>query len=342
MPVDMSLLLKNVRIAFANGQRASGMWLLDYAIRLADEALSPLPPPLDTAIALDPGVVRQSNEDCVLAVQGTLKETQEVFGLFVICDGMGGHIHGLDAAHLAIETIAESVFPSLLKGSAPGGNWMHVLVEGVQAANRTIYLRNQAESRTSHDGVGQERTCERETTPMNLMGTTVTAALLLGNTVSVVNVGDSRAYLYRPQDGLVRITLDHSWVATLYDLAHQRLTPEGIYTHPQRNQLFRALGTQASVELDTFVIEMPPDAVLLLCSDGLWEMTRDLKIEEVLSLDRCAPFLAQRLLDLAKEGGARDNISCIVVQGSQRSKRLDISEASTLIDPVAGLTRLVS
>src|SRR5579885_1629617 len=118
MPVDMSLLLKNVRIAFANGQRASGMWLLDYAIRLADEALSPLPPPLDTAIALDPGVVRQSNEDCVLAVQGTLKETQEVFGLFVICDGMGGHIHGLDAAHLAIETIAESVFPSLLKGSA--------------------------------------------------------------------------------------------------------------------------------------------------------------------------------------------------------------------------------
>jgi serine/threonine protein phosphatase PrpC len=342
MPVDMNLLLKNVRIAFANGQREPGMLLLNYAIRLADEGLSPLRLPLDTAIALDPGMVRQNNEDCVLAVQGTLSQTSDVFGLFIVCDGMGGHTHGLDAAHLAIETIAESVLPYFVEGAAPADDWMQVLVEAVQAANRAIYLRNQSETQTSQGRMSREHARERDTAPMNLMGTTVTAALLLRNTFSVVSVGDSRAYLYRPHEGLVRITLDHSWVATLYDLAHQRLTPEGIYTHPQRNQIFRALGVQATVELDTFVVDLSPDAVLLLCSDGLWEMTRDLKIEEVMSGEYSAPYLAHRLLELAKEGGARDNISFIVVQDRRRSQHLDISAQETLVDPVAGLTRLVS
>lgn len=342
MPVDFRLLLQNTHAAFTNGQTQHGLFLLNYAIRYADDPQLPGDLRFDAAVALDIGLVREAQEDCLFAFQGILPETQEAFGLFIVCDGVGGHIHGQEAAALAIETMVESVFSRLL-GKTGSEDWIRLLIEGVQAANRAVYLRNQSLQQTTQERATTAWASGTHTAPTHLMGTTMTAALLVHETAYVVNVGDSRTYLYRPQTGLVRITVDHSVVANLFHLAQSRITPEEMYTHPQRNQILRALGTDPFVEVDTFVASLQENAVLLLCSDGLWEMTRDSQIEATLGCDwACAPYMAHRLLALAREGGARDNVGLIVVQVNGRQRRVDISEMATVIQPVEALTRLVA
>jgi serine/threonine protein phosphatase PrpC len=239
----------------------------------------------------------------------------------------------LDAAHLATQTIVESILPRLMDGRAACADWTRVLVEGVQAANRAIYLRNQSLHQVQN---------EMDTAPTSIMGTTVTGALLLGETAYVVNVGDSRTYLYQSMEGLTRITVDHSLVANLFHLAEHRLTPEGIYTHPQRNHIFRALGTDPCVEVDTFVVPLHADAILLLCSDGLWEMTRDGRIEEILESEwATASTMAKLLLAQAYAGGGRDNVGLVVVQVNGRQRHSDIGNLATITEPIDALSRLV-
>src|SRR6266496_5811066 len=148
--IHLSLLLQSTQVAFVNGQMQQGMFLLNYATRLADDpsCLSPLSS-LDAAIGLDRGLVRESTEDCAVALRGMLPQTQDVFGLFVICDGMGGHAHGQEAAHLAIQTLLEHVFPFLMQENTPSCDWGQMLVEGVEMANRVISLRNRLMQQTN-------------------------------------------------------------------------------------------------------------------------------------------------------------------------------------------------
>jgi len=343
MAVDLGLLLQNAQTAFANGQQDHGLFLLNYAASFAGDALASSHLPLDVAIGLDAGFVRKANEDCVFTLQGMRPETREGFGLFLICDGMGGHTHGLYAAHLAVASIVETVLPHLMDGKAPHDDWMHVLSTGVQSANRAIYLRNQSmQATTLRRNETRQDKRETEGRLTSLMGTTVTAALVLHNTAYVCNVGDSRTYCYQPEEGLTRITLDHSLVASMFNLGALRFTPEEIYTHPQRNQIVRSLGTRSSVEVDTFHVPLQDKTILLLCSDGLWEMTRDARIEEILSLDWAnAPYMANRLLALAKEGGAKDNVGLVVVKLNGSEKHNDISTMATIIQPVDAPRRLV-
>lgn len=324
MTVNMSLFLQNVHAAFSNQQYQHGTFLLEYAIHLAEKnTLPPSCPSLDVAIGLHQGRVRTGNEDCVLALTGTIPETQEIFGLFVVCDGMGGHIHGQEAAHLAIRTLLEQLFPVLERATVPF-NGERILTEAIQQANSAIYLRNQSST------MGRESIT---TSQIDSMGTTITAVLLLGETAYVANIGDSRTYLYDQR--LSRITRDHSLVARC--LADGVLEEEEIYSHPQRNQITRAIGTAPSVEVDTFVISLQKHALLLLCSDGLWEMTRDHKIEAVLASPWAdAPTMAHRLVQIANEGGGDDNISCIVIQ---LQRRVDISRMeTTTLDPAVVLS----
>jgi serine/threonine protein phosphatase PrpC len=326
MSVDLSSLLQSAYVAFSNDQLQQSMFLLNYAIKLADEykfshALSPL----DAAICLERGRVRQENEDCVLALHGLLPETGKVFGLFIICDGMGGHAYGQEAACMATRTIVESVFPLLMHGSVSSNDRRSVLAKGVEQANRVIYMRNQWQA--SHgihatlreNGAGQT----------GLMGTTVSAVLLLDATAYVANVGDSRTYLYTPKTELTRITSDHSIVATL--LAQREITEEEVYSHPQRNQITRCLGHTASIEIDSFIVSLPENAVLLLCSDGLWEMTRDPQIAATLNLNGAsAEQMARQLLRLAMEGGAFDNIGFVVVKPDGHARKNGMSNQVTM------------
>ncbi len=263
--------------------------------RLKDRNLS-----LKVGALSHPGIVRRHkpNEDSLFAAQGmrTHLAGTEPFGLFLVADGMGGHAYGQEASRLAIQTMVDHVLSRVSAGGelADAGP-RQLLVEGVQAANRAIYRRNM----------------EQHTE----MGTTVTAALVVGWTAFVVNVGDSRTYLYRESDGLRRVTRDHSVVAYLEEAGI--ITPDDSYTHPRRNVISRSLGTEPVIQVDAFVVPLQPGDTVMLCSDGLWAMLRDPFIQQLLWPVNDASLTGRALLEAALQGGGEDNVSVIVVQVSE-------------------------
>jgi serine/threonine protein phosphatase PrpC len=255
----------------------------------------PKPLRLVVGTGLNAGIVRKNapNEDNLYASQ-TMRAGQngpEPVGLFVIADGMGGHANGQMASRLAIQTIADAIMPSLLRDAEEGEALGQLLKEAVHRANLAIYQRNREQEQ--------------------MMGTTLTAALVVGSTAHIVNVGDSRTYHYRASQGLTQITHDHSTVARLVESGD--LAPEDVYTHPHRNQIYRCLGEKPAVEIDTFTKALDPGDILLLCSDGLWEMVRDNNIERIIASS--APHAAQisaMLIQAALIGGGADNVSVVV------------------------------
>ncbi len=248
-------------------------------------------------IASDPGLVRkdQPNEDNLLAIQGTCMtpEGPQPIGLFVVADGMGGHANGREASRLAIQAFSDVVVPALLRSVEDEDIFVDMLKDGVHRANLNIYQRNR----------GQE----------NMMGTTLTAALLVGAKAYIANVGDSRTYIYRKsKHELVQVTRDHSHVAMLVEKGS--IAREDIYTHPRRNQIYRCLGEHASVQIDLFQEKITAGDGLLLCSDGLWEMVRDPSLEKIMQRALAQPAHAsEMLLDAALKGGGADNVSMVVV-----------------------------
>jgi len=251
---------------------------------------------LDIATGLDAGIKRRGspNEDSLLAIENFtgLAVAPQPVGLFIVADGMGGHGNGREASQLAIRVMRECVLMALRLGVEEDETLMEVLVEGVHSANHSVYKRNQQQQAD--------------------MGTTLTAALLWGTSAYVVNVGDSRTYMYRASEGLSQVTKDHSVVARLVERG--TISVDEVYTHPKRNEIYRSLGNHPTVEVDSFTVPVGVDDVLLLCSDGLWEMVRDFEIEQI--IDACAPYssrLCGMLVQAALNRGGKDNISVIAV-----------------------------
>jgi len=127
-------------------------------------------------------------------------------------------------------------------------------------------------------------------------------------------VGDSRAYLWNA-DGLRRITRDHSLVQRLVDAG--QITPEEVYTHPQRNLIYQSIGDRPEVQVDTFRRHLAVDDRLVLCSDGLWEMVHDDGLEEVLLSEPDPQRACDRLVQNANLAGGEDNITVIIVQAQR-------------------------
>jgi serine/threonine protein phosphatase PrpC len=251
---------------------------------------------LDIGTGLDAGIKRRGspNEDSLLAVENITRSATapQPVGLFIVADGMGGHGNGHEASQLAIRSMRESVLMALQLGVEEDDMLAELLVEGLQNANRSVYKHNQQQHAD--------------------MGTTMTAVLLWGPTAYVVNVGDSRTYMYREPDGLYQVTRDHSIVARLVE--HGAITADQVYTHPKRNEIYRSLGNHPSVEVDTFTVPVRVGDVLLLCSDGLWEMVRDFEIEEIVRAS--IPYSSQicaMLVQAALNRGGKDNISVIAL-----------------------------
>jgi protein phosphatase len=156
------------------------------------------------------------------------------------------------------------------------------------------------------------------------MGTTVTAALVGEESVSIGHVGDSRAY--RLRDGrLEQLTDDHSLVADL--VRGGRLTPEEADVHPQRSVITRALGTDAKVDVDAFTFEAQPDDVILLCSDGLTTMVTDEEIVAIVGEAKNLEQAAKQLVKAANRRGGEDNVTVILFA-------LEASEPEALEDTV--------
>jgi len=247
-------------------------------------------------IGLDPGIVRKDapNEDTLFAIQGMRPTAQgpEPAGLFIVADGMGGHAHGQEASKLAVHMLSDTVVPTLLRPVDNEETFADLLKDGVHRANLALYQRNR----------------EQE----HMMGTTVTTALVVASTAYIANVGDSRTYLYRPTEGLTKRTRDHSVVARLVE--DGIISNDEVYTHPKRNQIYRCLGEHASVEVDNFQVALQAEDVLILCSDGMWEMVRDDEIQHIIETSAAQPSqICNQLIQAALAHGGADNVSVIVI-----------------------------
>ena len=244
---------------------------------------------------LDTGIKRKGkpNEDSLLAFKN-LRDSgtgTKPIGLFVIADGMGGHKNGQEASQLVTRILRERLLPALEQGPVDE-IFSELLVEGIHHANLALYQQNREQQGD--------------------MGTTLTAALIFGYTAYIANVGDSRTYLYRDNPGLSQITRDHSTVAQLVEAG--AITRDEVYTHPKRNVIYRSLGRQASEDIDSFTVSLKNGDILLLCSDGLWEMVRDQEIEMIIRASYPHPSqICSMLIQAALNRGGKDNISVIVV-----------------------------
>jgi serine/threonine protein phosphatase PrpC len=253
---------------------------------------------MDVGIGWDTGIKRKHkpNEDGLLALEGICTHYDRLlpFNLLIVADGMGGHAHGQDASALAIQSMAQSVMASMISIDNINGEFLlKTLMDGVQIANQSVHRCNQ----DNHID----------------MGTTITAALVFDGNAYIVNVGDSRTYLYRESDGLIQATRDHSLVARLVEAG--AITPDQVYTHPERNKVYRSLGDKEEVKVDWFTRRLQEGDFLVLCSDGLWEMVRDQDIEHILKKYRTNPTQASStLVQAALQGGGTDNISVIVAR----------------------------
>lgn len=258
---------------------------LDEARRLLTDGVPPEPGTrpggepmtrLNAASRTECGPVRENNEDSVV---GTTR-------LAAVADGMGGPPGGEIASAMTVGLI-EAAF---------SGRSLDELEAGVRAANRAVWERALA-------GPGLEG-----------MGTTVCAAGLEGDgRIAIVNVGDSRAFLWR--DGkLAQLTRDHSLIAEL--VRQGQLSEEEALRHPQRGILTRALGVGPNVELDSSVHPVMDGDRLLLCTDGLLTEVGHREMASVMEGGGAVQAVADGLAELALSRGARDNVSVVVAEVS--------------------------
>ncbi|PWH15476.1 MAG: hypothetical protein DDG60_05745 [Anaerolineae bacterium] len=242
------------------------------------------------------GRQRELNEDSLFSLTTTIagNNSNPPFGLFIIADGMGGHQYGEVASNVAIRTISGYVmkkFYSTLFNlpSLPLDESLQEIAQAaVQEAQRAV-LREAPGS-----------------------GTTVTAAIVLGQQLTIAHVGDSRAYLLYNEQRMEAITRDHSLVQRLEELG--QITSAEAAVHPQRNVLYRALGQGENLEPDVVTTPFPVGGYLLLCSDGLWGVVPEDEIRKIIYEAPNLQRACYNLVAAANEAGGPDNISAILVQ----------------------------
>jgi protein phosphatase len=235
---------------------------------------------LRCAVVSDSGQLRENNEDAARALPES--------GLFVVADGMGGHIAGEVASRVASDAIVDIVVsgmqPQRIRDEAPR------LGEALIAANNAV--RREAERL---ELVG--------------MGTTLTALLIRGSTATIAHVGDSRAYLVRRRE-LRQLTRDHTLVSLLIDSGVIR--PEEAMLHPERHVLTQAIGTQTEIHPDVAQFRISKGSRFLLSSDGLHDVVPGDEIRDLArrpDLDEAA----RALIDSANAHGGPDNITVVLV-----------------------------
>jgi PPM family protein phosphatase len=259
------------------------------------------PQPLRTLIgsATHQGMVRELDEDSLFYTELRIarKAAPQTWGLYIVADGMGGHSAGEVASDLAIRgayaVVQNSYMAPTIDGNLPDeeNRLKEIVRSSILRANE--YVLREAQQRG------------------NDMGTTITMALVAGDRAIVGNVGDSRTYLLRGGE-LKRVSKDHSLVQRLVDLG--QIGPDDVYTHPQRSAVLRSLGDKADVNVDVFTVRLKAGDILLLCSDGLWEMVRDPKIKSILSDNPDPQVAADFLITEANKAGGDDNITVIVAR----------------------------
>lgn len=225
--------------------------------------------------ASDRGRRRAENQDAMYAD----------IGLFVVADGIGGHLGGSVASSLAVKTVAAN------SPSTPAE-----LLAAVHHANQVVHHRS-----TAHADLAG-------------MGTTLCAIAVVqqdGHRVwSLVNVGDSRVYRYQGGE-LTQLTIDHNFVAEMIRAGD--LTVEQAADHPRRNTLTRAIGVEPEVMVDDWILELTGNDRFLLCTDGVTNELDESDISELLDIDEHPSDVARALVRQANDRGGRDNSTALVV-----------------------------
>ena len=234
----------------------------------------------------DPGCVRPQNQDVY-----QIEKLDGSTVLFLVCDGMGGAKSGNVASSLAADVFVQEVRRNW-KHSLDESHVDQILQNAVKLANFTVF--DQAQQFEEFNG----------------MGTTLVAALVRGRKVTVIHVGDSRAYAIT-RDGIRQVTRDHSVVQMMLDRGE--LKPEQARNYPGKNLITRAIGTEGTVKSDLTHFSLERGDSLLLCSDGLSNMMDEQEIlfEVVHGVNK--QYCCQRLLDIAKNRGAPDNVTSVFV-----------------------------
>ena len=230
----------------------------------------------------DIGLARKYNQDYTLECDEPIGNLDN---LYVVCDGLGGHNAGEYASSTAAENFFD--FVEFSESRMP----LSIFKEAVIKTNRAVYE------------AGQEPAYQG-------MATTLVAVTVVDDTAYVVNVGDSRAYVIGPDD-ITQITWDHSYVAEL--VREGQISRDEARFHKKNNIITRAIGAEMTVKPDFFQVVLEEDEVLLICTDGLYNMVSDMTIKSIVNSRNSLKAKAQRLIDLANEAGGKDNIAVVLI-----------------------------
>jgi serine/threonine protein phosphatase PrpC len=242
------------------------------------------------------GKQRDHNEDSVLALTSTISGSSEnvPFGLYIVADGMGGHQFGEVASNAAIRMVGGNIakkFHTFLY-NMPTQPLQESLQEVMESSIMEAHQYIQREAPGS--------------------GTTISAALVLGQQVTIGHVGDSRAYMIYADGRTEPITRDHSLVKRLEELGH--LNKDEAENFPHRNVLIKALGQGETLEADIFTVPFPAGGTLMICSDGLWGVVNEKDIFRIISETPNLHRACQHLVEAANTAGGPDNITVILAQ----------------------------
>lgn len=242
------------------------------------------------------GMVRSNNQD------GFVVEIfeQEQTVLLVVCDGMGGANAGNVASHVALEIFSQGV-QEQFEQDMNDTQKEDMLRISAQNANKAVY-----------DVSIKQPECRG-------MGTTLVGAIAEGNKITLINIGDSRAYKIT-KENIEQITEDHSFVQEM--VRKGKLTPEEARNHPHRNLITRAIGVEEFVSSDLYHCVLEKDDVLLLCSDGLSGMVDDNEIADIVRSSENIEQAVDNLIMRACDNGGLDNITVAVYSCAEPLEQL--------------------
>ena len=251
--------------------------------------------PVQWAATTHPGIRRTSNEDAFCS--------RPDLGLFIVADGMGGHVAGEVASKIAVDAIEAFIGETASEES--GLTWPHPVdpalgVDGSRLKS-AFHLANR-------------RLADEVAAAIDLRGMATTASTVLlkdDSKAMLAHVGDSRIYLFRDNE-LERMTDDHSWVEE--QMRAGLLSALEARQHPWRNVVTRALSGGEDPEVDVKAVELQPGDRLLLCSDGLSSVVTDERIEEILRAQPVPTEACQALVDEANGAGGPDNVTTLILQ----------------------------
>ena len=233
--------------------------------------------------ATDVGRVREINQDCVYS---SVEAVGSLPNLFIVADGMGGHKAGDIASRLTVDSVTSQL------SRASGRDYITLINDTIINANEQV-IKKAAES---DDYAG--------------MGTTLVVATIFNNVLKVANVGDSRLYIIG--DDIIQITRDHSLVEEM--VINGQLNRADARIDTRKNIITRAIGGERHVEAEMFSVELKPDDIVLMCSDGLSNMVDDEQILQIVKSNPDIEEAASKLISTANDNGGKDNISVVIVK----------------------------